>query len=245
MTPGGDPATRPIVLLAGSQDAPSQRALVGVLVPAGFLVRTQPGFDDSALAGPGSPVGVLLPANLLGAALPDRLRGLRTRHPALVIVLTGVRTDPVEEIVALELGADVVATVRMPARLIVARLRGALRRVGAVVGPAPSPGPAEPAALGHGLVLDLAERAARRADGTRVPLTRAEAATLALLAMARGRTVTRERISQEVLERAWSYEDRSVDNLVLGLRRKLGIDRDFGPIRTVRNAGYRLVDGSA
>lgn len=240
MTASDVHAMRPGVLLAGG---PGQTALARALAVAGFAVRPQAGFDESALTGAAPPDALLLPAPLLGTALPDRLRSLRTRHPALVIGLTGARPDPLEEIVALELGADVVATARMPARLVVARLRGALRRVGAAARPPAPPGTTDQAPIGGGLVLDLAERAARRADGTRVPLTRAEAATLSLLAMARGRTVTRERISQEVLERAWSYEDRSVDNLVLGLRRKLGIDRDFGPIRTVRNAGYRLVDG--
>lgn len=95
--------------------------------------------------------------------------------------------------------------------------------------------------LDAGLFFNLHTRRVRQIDGADVALTRSEAALLALLAARPEAAVTREVIAAEILGRAWSYSDRSVDNAVSSLRRKLGFDRDFGPIRTVRNQGYRLV----
>jgi DNA-binding response OmpR family regulator len=49
--------------------------------------------------------------------------------------------------------------------------------------------------------------------------------------------VAREAIAAEVFRRPFRAEDRTVDNLVLRLRRKLGADQD-NAIKTVRGAGY-------
>jgi two-component system OmpR family response regulator len=46
---------------------------------------------------------------------------------------------------------------------------------------------------------------------------------------------------KSIFERPWTAEDRSIDNLVVRLRRKLGEDpRDPRLIRTVRGGGYVL-----
>ena len=42
-------------------------------------------------------------------------------------------------------------------------------------------------------------------------------------------------------EEVQRLSDRTVDNLVLSLRRKLDMDAEYGPIRAVRNVGYRMV----
>ncbi len=45
-----------------------------------------------------------------------------------------------------------------------------------------------------------------------------------------------------IYQRPWTSDDRSIDNLVVRLRRKLGEDpRDPQLIRTVRGGGYVLV----
>jgi DNA-binding response OmpR family regulator len=156
--------------------------------------------------------------------------------------------------VALELGADFCVRMGASMRVAAAQLRAALRRrdgAGARPGAEASaarPGFAESqdvfdsgAAPVSGVTIDADRRAAVLPDGTEVPLNRAQRETLQLLIAAGGASVSRERISEEVLGRPWSYADRTVDNLVLSLRRRLGLDAEDGPIRAVRNVGYRLV----
>lgn len=197
-----------------------------------------------------APDALLLDVHLPEASLPEALRLVAGRHPALVIGVIGA--SEVEEVLALELGADLCLPRPLPAALAAARLRASLRGRQAIAGAGQPLGFLEaqaafavddgaPVALRPGLVFAPGWQSVRRADGEAIPLTRAEAQLLTLLVQARGQGVSRERISVEVLGRPWAYADRTVDNLVLGLRRKLGLDPEFGPIRSVRNLGYRLL----
>ena len=78
-------------------------------------------------------------------------------------------------------------------------------------------------------------------------MTTAEFDLVRVLVESRGQAVSRDAIAQTVFGRPFRPEDRTVDNLVLRLRRKLGA-ADPGAIRTVRGAGYMFVpaahDGS-
>jgi DNA-binding response OmpR family regulator len=58
---------------------------------------------------------------------------------------------------------------------------------------------------------------------------------------AQGKVVSRDEISQAVLNRPWRPEDRSVDQLILNLRQKLALDADGqSPIQSIRGSGYLL-----
>jgi DNA-binding response OmpR family regulator len=58
--------------------------------------------------------------------------------------------------------------------------------------------------------------------------------------------VSRERLSQIALRRPWHSEDRSVDQLVFGLRRKLStLEGGRGLIQSIRNGGYVLIISGA
>lgn len=241
---------RPVVLLA-SADAPARAEVANALASRGFAIEEATDLTE-ALPRADAADAVLLAMDLPDATLPDALRMLGARHPALVLGVLGAADDEVDEVIALELGADFCLPQRAGPRLAAARLRAALRRNAATPAPA-APGfaeaqapfgvpPATASPVGiAGLAYDPASHTARRPDGTEVPLTRAEAETLLMLAKARGESVSRERISVEVLGRPYNYADRTVDNLVLSLRRKLGMDADHGPIRAVRNVGYRMM----
>lgn len=198
-----------------------------------------------------APDALLFDIHLPEASLPDALRLVAGRHPALVVGVIGAAEA--EEVLALELGADLCLPRPPPPALAAARLRASLRgRQSGAANGAHALGFVEaqaafaqedgaPVALRPGLLFAPGWQAVRRADGGAVALTRTEAQLLTLLVQARGQGVSRERISIEVLGRPWAYADRTVDNLVLGLRRKLGLDPEFGPIRAVRNLGYRLL----
>lgn len=77
-------------------------------------------------------------------------------------------------------------------------------------------------------------------------LTPVEFDLLAALARARGRVKSREQLLEEIRERHYDVFDRSIDVHVSTLRRKLGDDaRDPRYIRTVRSAGYMLINPDA
>ena len=233
---------RPVVLLLGADPA-SRAENAAALVSRGFMVEEAEALRPALarLAAPRAPEAALLDMVLPDATLPDALRLLSARHPALVLGVLGAAEAEADEVLALELGADLCLPVPMPPRLAAARLRAALRRRGAGA-PAVPAGPVRQGGMGRvAIAFDAARATVRRPDGTEVALTRAEAEILALLIASRGESVSRERLSTEVLGRPWDFADRTVDNLVFGLRRKLGLDAAFGPIRAVRNVGYVLV----
>lgn len=87
--------------------------------------------------------------------------------------------------------------------------------------------------------IDLARRVVTHLDGKLIPLTGAEFRVVQALAVAHGRDLTRETLTRVALHRSLNTFDRSIDQLVFGLRRKLPMDQHGMPlIQTVRGVGY-------
>jgi two-component system OmpR family response regulator len=152
------------------------------------------------------------------------------------MILTG-NTEFSDQILGLELGADDFVAKSRPAREILARLRAMLRREAA-------PAPAEPAAErreGSGWWLDQMRRELVAPESRVVTLTSREFDLLACLARHNGAAVSRDELCNIVLGRAYSPLDRSVDNLVSRLRKKLARFPDGSKLlRSVRSQGYVL-----
>ncbi len=180
-----------------------------------------------------------------------------------IIVVSG-RSEEAERIVGLELGADDYIAKPPQLRELVARIRAVHRRSHSRVaarsdhGPdsangtqAPNAGgltngaaaapPINPVNVGVWRV-DLQRRAVRDSEGKPLSITAAEFAALQELVLAGGQPVSREKLSEAALRRPWRPEDRSIDQLIFSLRRKLG-DSEGGArmIQSVRGAGYVLV----
>jgi two-component system response regulator CpxR len=141
----------------------------------------------------------------------------------------------VDRIVGLEIGADDYLPKPFNPRELVARVHAILRRT---EGAAESPVQGEALQVGD-VELDPRSRMVRR-SGELVELTTAEFDLLRVLLQQAGQVVPREQLFQEVLGREFAVFDRSIDNHVSSLRRKLGsringVDR----IKSVRNVGYQ------
>jgi DNA-binding response OmpR family regulator len=173
-----------------------------------------------------------------GSMLPvvRRLRDL-SRVPCIVL---STEPDDTSHIVTLEAGADDFIERSLPMRAILARIRAVLRRAEwppelmAPMQAAPVVAPPPPS---RGWKLQPQHRRLLRPDGMECDLTTAEFDLLRLLVEAGGVPVSRDDISATVFRRSFRAEDRTVDNLVLRLRRKLGGDQEKA-IKTVRGAGY-------
>jgi len=154
-----------------------------------------------------------------------------TRH--IPIIMLSAKGEEADIVTGLELGADDYITKPFSPRVLVARVRVALRRAG------------QPPASGNAvvrvddLVIDPGRREVRVA-GRLVKLTFTEFGILHLLARRRGWVFTRGQIVDAVRGTDAAVTDRTVDVHIAGLRRKLG---SYGAyIETVRGVGYRLRD---
>jgi len=173
---------------------------------------------------------------LLDVMLPsidgfDVLRELRRSSRVPVVMLTA-RTETVDVVVGLELGADDYVTKPFEMPELVARVRAVLRRAAGQ----PEPSTFEAA----GIEIDAAGFQARR-DGADLGLTTTEFKLLLSLARHRGQVLSRE----QLLDQVWGYDylgdSRLVDVAVKRLRAKVEAD-PAQPclIETVRGVGYRF-----
>ncbi len=169
---------------------------------------------------------VVLDVMLPGIDGFEVLRQIRTFSDAYVLMLTA-RTDEVDRIVGLSVGADDYLVKPFSPRELVARVKALLRR--------PRTGSS---ALVGGLAVDPARRTAT-VRGAAVTLTATEFDILAILARDPGVVVTRDDLLHAVWGAAFVGDDHLVDVHVANLRAKIG----EGLVETVRGVGYKLADG--
>jgi two-component system catabolic regulation response regulator CreB len=187
----------------------------------------------SARASP--PALVILDVGLPDASGFEIFRRLRETSDVPVVFLTA-RSDEIDRVVGLELGADDYIAKPFSPRELVARVRSVLRRTGkasvpttAGAGPASAP-----------IVVDEG-RMQVRYYGKPLELSRYEFGLLKALASRPGHVFTREAL----LDRVWGDDsdsmDRTVDAHVKTLRAKMKqVAPAQEPIRTLRGSGYAL-----
>ena len=160
------------------------------------------------------------------------LRRLRQFTDTPVLMLT-TRDAGVDRVRGLEGGADDYLAKPFQPDELVARIRSILRRVH----PKDTGGQLKAGEL----VVNEAERSCTL-SGQRLDLTGAEFALLRLLLLSPGEPLSREELIPRIFGREPTSFDRSIDNLVNNLRRKLGAYRDgTDRIKSVRNVGYCYV----
>jgi two-component system phosphate regulon response regulator PhoB len=163
---------------------------------------------------------------------------LLKRDPAtahLPIVMLTARSEEVDRIVGLELGADDYISKPFSPREVVLRVKAVLRRLQPEQ-PEPEETTSEMLQLG-GIELDIPGHQLRL-GGKEVPLTATEFRLLRLLMERNGRVQTRGQLLSDVWGYAEDIDSRTVDTHIRRLRRKLGSEADR--IETVIGVGYRL-----
>lgn len=152
---------------------------------------------------------------------------LRARSTVPIIMLTA-KTDEIDKVLGLELGADDYLTKPFSPRELVVRLKTILRR---------QAGPPTGHVLAVGsIVLDPLQRRVE-ASGRVVQLTSTEFDLLAKLMSSPGQVFTREQLLSSVWGQADYGLGRTVDVHVAQVRSKLG---DASPIVTSRGVGYSV-----
>ncbi|MDD9981993.1 MAG: response regulator transcription factor [Gammaproteobacteria bacterium] len=229
--PADEGATRRIMVV---DDDPVMRAILrGYLEDAGYGVTEAEDGERLLDALPRlDPALMLLDVKLPGTNGFDLLRSIRARSDLPVIMVTSC-SETRNRVEGLELGADDYVTKPFNARELIARVRTVLRRVA-------ERGAAEPLEIGGGWAFDRERRRLVGAGGRQVSLTTAECAILAALAELPGRPISRDVLAMRMGRRLGGPDDRSIDVLVSRIRRKLAVQCDSEPIRSIRNVGYML-----
>ena len=164
-----------------------------------------------------------------------RLLKQNVQHKDLPVLMLTARTEEVDRIVGLELGAEDYLVKPFSPRELVLRIKAILRRVKGGKGESQEDA-AERIQAGDLTIDPVGHRVLL--DGETIELTATEFRLLLTLAQRRGRVQSRE----ELLNVVWGYEysgyRRTVDTHIRRLREKLGEACDL--VETVRGVGYRF-----
>jgi DNA-binding response OmpR family regulator len=203
---------------------------------AGFAVATAAAGDEALhMARRNRPDIVILDLGLPDVDGLDVARELRRGGEVPIIMLTA-RTEEVDRVAGLELGADDYVAKPFSPRELVARVRAVLRRTDS----ARSQG--DVVRAGEGLVLDAARMEAS-VEGRGVDLTATEFALLLYMARQPGRVFTRAQLLDAVHGVAVESYERAIDAHVKNIRRKIEPDpRAPRHLQTVFGVGYRVAE---
>jgi two-component system catabolic regulation response regulator CreB len=183
---------------------------------------------------------------ILDVGLPDLngfelFKRLRAASDVPVVFLTS-RSDEIDRVVGLELGADDYVSKPFSPRELVARVRTVLRRSARAAAPLAAPLAEASADAPAAFALDEGRRLIRF-YGRALELSRYEYGLLRTLLSRPGHVFTRDRLLELVWDDAAQSLDRTVDAHVKTLRAKLkAVAPALEPIRTHRGTGYALAE---
>jgi two-component system, OmpR family, response regulator len=164
----------------------------------------------------------------------DLAREIRKERNVPIIMLTG-KGDAIDRVVGLELGADDYLAKPFELRELLARVRAVLRRTVAVE----AASTVEQIYAFEGWVFDVKRRRLSRERGEQQELTTSEFNLLEAFVKRPHRVLSRDDIMDILKGHDWSPLDRSIDNLIARLRKKIEQDPEHPQvIKTVRGVGY-------
>jgi DNA-binding response OmpR family regulator len=224
-----------IVLVEDDEDI--RRLVRDLLAREGFAVEvadTAVAFDQ--VLARRRPDLVVLDLMLPGEDGLSICRRLRSRGGVPILMLTA-KSDPVDRVVGLEMGADDYVTKPFDPRELLARVRALLRR-------SRSHGESEPSRryAFEGLVIDLDARRLATESGKAIALTSAEFELLACFVVRPRRVLSRDQLLDWTRGRNADPFDRTIDMTISRLRKKVeAAVPGLSLITTVRNNGYLFV----
>ncbi len=184
---------------------------------------------------------ITLDLNLGGENGFDLVREIRTTRNVPIVMITG-KGDTIDRVVGLELGADDYIAKPFQLREVVARIRAVLRRYDSIpdtVASAPVARPDDECYLFGDLELSIPHRNLKSTDGAVRDLTTSEFNLLVEFVKRPSRVLSRDNIMDLLKGHEWSPADRSIDSLIVRLRRKIEPDPSAPQfIKTVRGVGY-------
>jgi DNA-binding response OmpR family regulator len=180
---------------------------------------------------------ILLEVTLPDAAGFDVCRELRKLDPGVPVIMMSTRSDEIDAVVALEIGADDYVTKPLRLRELVARMAAHLRRARLENAEA-----MRSRLEFRDLVVDVNERRTYK-NGKEVELTHTEFDLLTFLASNAGKVLSREKILNSIWGYEYPIETRVIDVHIRNLRRKIETQpsRPYY-ILAVPGIGYRFTN---
>jgi DNA-binding response OmpR family regulator len=187
---------------------------------------------------------VLIDLQLKGESGLELAMDIRRNSDLPIVMLTG-RGDETDKIVGLEVGADDYLLKPFNPRELVARIRAVLRRYGNGAGAVQPLNGSGPQVVLGGLVVDRTNRIVSTQNGEEVSLTNAEYRLLDFFLDRPNEVIPRVELLAEIGSDLTRYLDRTIDVLILRLRRKIE-ENPSKPVhlQTRRGQGYIFVTGT-
>lgn len=201
-----------------------ERAGYGVAVAgdgAAALRKVQDSQPDLVL------LDLMLP-ELSGTEVASRLRA-NPKTSAIPIIMLTAKTDEVDVLVGLTVGADDYITKPFSIKVVLARIEAVLRRT--------KGGASADSTIRMGPISVCHDTHEVSVSGEPVQLTLTEFRILAALAGAQGKVLSRNNLMSKAMGPGVTVTERTIDVHVTSIRRKLGEHGNL--IRTVRGVGYR------
>jgi len=181
---------------------------------------------------------ITLDLNLAAENGLELAREIRAKRDVPIIMITA-KSDHIDRVVGLELGADDYITKPFNLREVLARVRAVLRRYEAPASFQAATADDRRTFSFPGWTLDIASRQLKSDAGQSVELTTAEFKLLEAFVARPSRVLSRDVIMTLLKGQEWAPLDRSIDALVARLRKKIEPDPEFPSlIKTVRGVGY-------
>jgi DNA-binding response OmpR family regulator len=166
-------------------------------------------------------------------------REIRAHSPGIGIIMITGRGDVIDRVAGLELGADDYIAKPFHLREVLARIRTVLRRA-----PTAAPAgtaPAEPVFRFEGWTVEPTRRRVTAPDGGTIQLTTAEFDLLLAFVTHAGHVLNRDQLMDLVKGPNWAANDRTIDQQVARLRRKIEADPATPTlIKSIRAVGYQF-----
>ncbi|MDU8911992.1 response regulator transcription factor [Aestuariicoccus sp. MJ-SS9] len=167
----------------------------------------------------------------------QHLQSIKNQHGVLVILVTG-KNEVIDRVVGLELGADDYVTKPFHVRELLARTHALLRRKAGNNESDASP-PHDHLFRFDGWLLDMNARELTEPDGKQVALTTADYSLLLVFLKNPRRVLSRDQLMDLIGGLNWTPLDRTIDNQVARLRKKIERDPQKPEwIKSVRGVGY-------
>ncbi len=225
-------------------DAEVRLALEALLHENGFDPILLTGSHDFHALGPSPEVDLtLIDLKLNGESGLALAMHIREQFDLPIVMLTGVG-DEVDKIVGLETGADDYLMKPFNPRELVARIRAVLRRCGrnGAALPGTLPAPARGGLAFGDKLLNTAERRLTDSNGAEISLTNAEYRLLEYFLRHPDTIIPRPKLLAELGSDLSQYVDRTIDVLILRLRRKIeSVPSKPVHLQTRRGLGYIFV----
>ncbi len=209
--------------------------LVYVLEENSFeVVTAMDGDTGLRLFNESRPDLVVLDLTLPGIPGLELFKEMRRAQPAIPVIMLTARSEEIDRVLGLELGADDYVTKPFSTRELAARVKTVLRRT-------ENADASQDKMLRHGPFVVDEDAFAVTYFGKPVQLTRSEFKFLRCLVRYPARVFTRDVLIDAIYDGEHVVTDRSIDAYVKRLRKRLaGINSGANPIETVYGLGYKL-----